>query len=77
MNDQQIFIRGFNSGYLLAKYLPELLTKLLESIHASSPYVQGLSFGQKEFELEHSQRELETLKNIRAQNHSKGLDRDL
>jgi hypothetical protein len=50
--NEQKFIAGFNSGYLLAKYEPELLTSLLRNISPMNSYISGMSFGQKEYEME-------------------------
>jgi len=45
LNEKQ-FITGFNSGYILAKYEPQMLTALLKDIRPINSYVQGISSGQ-------------------------------
>jgi len=62
LNEKQ-FIAGFNSGYLLAEYEPVLLTSLLSNISPINSYISGMSFGQKEFELEHRLDEISKLRN--------------
>ncbi len=59
------FIKGFNAGYFLAEYEPQLLTSLLKNIQPTNSYISGLSFGQKEYELELQTNHLDDLKKIR------------
>ncbi len=42
------FTRGFNHGYLLAKYTPSLLAKLVKRLTPSNDYFQGFFSGSKE-----------------------------
>lgn len=69
LNEKQ-FIFGFNSGYLLAQYEPEMLTSLLTRISPVNSYISGMTFGKKEYELELQTNQLDDLRNIR----SKGKD---
>ena len=46
------YIKGFNSGYLLRKHKPMLMKELEDGIKPTSPYVQGLLDGNKEYERE-------------------------
>ncbi|HRG68438.1 MAG TPA: hypothetical protein PLS73_06295 [Saprospiraceae bacterium] len=50
LNEKQ-FISGFNSGYLLAKFEPLILSALLKNIQPINSYVSGILSGQKEYEL--------------------------
>lgn len=49
---EQLFIKGFNTGYVLARYDATLIKDLMSHLNQVSPYIQGLFLGQKEFELE-------------------------
>lgn len=43
------YLKGFNSGYLLRKHKPMLMKELEDGIKPTSPYVQGLLDGNKEY----------------------------
>lgn len=64
LNEKQ-FIAGFNSGYLLAKFEPNLSTSLLNKISPVNSYISGMIFGQKQWEQNHSKHKLDELKQIR------------
>ncbi len=64
LNEKQ-FISGFNSGYLLAQYEPEMLTSLLTQIRPENSYISGMTFGKREYELELQTNQLDDLGNIR------------
>lgn len=64
INEKQ-FIAGFNSGYLLAEFEPQVLTTLLKDIKPVNSYISGLSLGQKEFELLLRKDQLTELEQIR------------
>jgi len=67
LNEEQ-FITGFNSGYLLAKYEPQILSALLKDIRPLNSYIRGMSSGQKEYELQHTKSHLDELNQIRQKN---------
>ncbi len=46
------YVKGFNSGYLLRKHKPMQMKELEDGIKPTSPYVQGLLDGNKEYERE-------------------------
>ncbi len=46
------FITGFNNGYLLAKYEPQLLSVVSINLEVSNEYIGGLILGKNQFELE-------------------------
>lgn len=54
MNEQQEqqYIKGFNSGYLLAKHEPELATQLTAMTNEQNPYFKGLISGKQEYDKE-------------------------
>ncbi len=64
LNEKQ-FITGFNSGYLLAEFEPQMLTNLLEQIRPINSYISGMTFGRKEFELNKIRGQLNELEQIR------------
>lgn len=64
LNEKQ-FISGFNSGYLLAQYEPEMLTSLLTRISPVNSYISGMGYGKKEYELELQINQLDNLMKIR------------
>lgn len=74
LNEQQ-FITGFNSGYLLAKFEPVLLKILLKGIHPNTLYINGLSSGQREYEQEQTKNRLNDVKRLRSKNLNKDKDR--
>lgn len=67
------FTRGFNSGYLLAKYLPELMSKINPSLSTENDYSHGFLLGSKEYELERMN-ELRRVRN-KDRGREKGLSR--
>jgi hypothetical protein len=49
---EQLIERGFNHGYLLAKFEPELAAKLAAQTNEQSPYFKGLVSGKNEYDAE-------------------------
>lgn len=49
---EELIQKGFNDGYLLAKYQPELAAKLAKQQNEQSPYYTGLVSGKAEYEAE-------------------------
>jgi len=41
-NQQMQYIRGFNSGYLLARHIPTLLVKIVKNIRPTNDFTEGL-----------------------------------
>jgi len=52
MEQEELFSRGFNNGYLIAKYEPELASKLNFPDDDKNTYIKGLSGGKKQYEQE-------------------------
>lgn len=67
LNERQ-FIAGFNSGYLLAQHEPEMLTALLSQLRPLNSCISGMSWGQKEYELEQTKSNLNELDQLRLKN---------
>jgi len=74
-NKEKQFINGFNSGYTLAKYEPQLLNNLLTENNPVTSYIDGMKHGKIEFEKEHLQTRLEELSALRRKDPE--LDRDI
>ena len=75
MEDQEkLYAKGFNNGYLLSRYEPTLLNQIVRSNNSHNEYFQGLVSGSKEHILENSQDRLNDLTNIRNQAKDKGKD---
>jgi len=51
LEDQQ-YIKGFNSGYLLAKHEPALAAQLAVTPNEQNPYYDGLVSGKAQYEKE-------------------------
>jgi len=67
------YVKGFNSGYLLRKHKPMLMKELEDGIKPTSPYVQGLLDGNKEYERELDRK----LERMQGKSLEKGKDKGL
>lgn len=65
------FLIGFNEGYLIAKYEPEL-SKNLSKIISNSPRILGLKKGQEQFVIEQKKEMLPEW--LRDSNEIKSVD---
>lgn len=54
------YLEGFNNGYFLAKYEPEL-AEMLSKIHAESLHVKGLQKGREQYLKEQLKEKLPSL----------------
>ena len=72
---EQIFLKGFNSGYLLAKHEPDLLSKVAKTLEPKNDYLDGFLSGKEEYELELQNAQLNELGNLRDK--SRDNERDL
>ncbi|MBK7966578.1 MAG: hypothetical protein IPK10_15770 [Bacteroidetes bacterium] len=52
MDTDELFTKGFNFGYILAKFNPELTKKITQHSNSTSNFAKGLVWGKKEFEKE-------------------------
>lgn len=64
INEKQ-FIAGFNNGYLLTEHEPNMITILLSDVQSINSYLTGMSFGQKEYELELTKNRLNEIQHLR------------
>lgn len=78
MSEQQ-YIQGFNNGYTLARYEPNLVTKITKNLSPTNDYLDGFFSGKEEFELENSRDQLHSLQKLRDQskNRENYLEKDL
>lgn len=75
MSTQQQYTRGFNSGYVLAKYNPNLLIKVVKGLAPTTEYLGGFFSGKLEYELENLRQETKDVENIRAKKKNIELER--
>ena len=63
MNNLELIKKGFNAGYLLQKFDPDLARKLLQDLKDKDiPYAQGYRAGVKEYERERLTRKMESVR---------------
>jgi hypothetical protein len=75
-SQEQQYIRGFNHGYLLTKYLPDLVVQLIKHIkETTNEYISGFFSGKEEWELEYEREQLGELENLR--NRPRDHERDI
>lgn len=63
---EQLFIKGFNNGYMLAKHEPAILTALLKNIAPRTPYIHGIAHGELEYEQEITMDRLKILDEVKG-----------
>lgn len=49
---EQLYTKGFNNGYLLAKHEPELAARLTATPNEQNPFFNGLASGKQQYEKE-------------------------
>ena len=74
---QQTYIKGFNDGYKLAKFNPELLAKIQPSLSEGVEYDRGLIEGVKEWEQEKVKTRAAELENLREEGNKKEVNKGL
>ena len=71
---EELFIRGFNHGYLLARHVPDIMDILRKGIQTTNEYFQGFFSGENEWKLEHSKTLLNDLTRLRSKSKSRNRD---
>lgn len=71
---EELYIRGFNNGYILKKFEPTLLAAVLNNLSPTTPYLDGLLSGKDQFELEKFEKQVEDLDDLRNQSVSREND---
>ncbi len=74
MDIEELFKKGFNFGYILSKFNPELSKKITIKPNPASNFHNGLVWGKKEFEKELVKTRENDLKKIRKNTRHKGKD---
>lgn len=77
MDNEELFKKGFNFGYILSKFNPELSKKITSKPNPASNFHNGLVWGKKEFENEFLKTRENEIKNIRSKEKSRGKSREL
>lgn len=65
---EELYKKGFNNGYLLAKHEPELINKLMKESNPGNEYFDGLRLGKKEYEREKMMAQLKEQQNSKGKN---------
>ena len=69
--------KGFNEGYLIAKHLPDLSTRLA-GITNETPHIEGFKDGRKQYIIELArERRPAWLKGEKHKGHDKPRDKDM
>jgi hypothetical protein len=76
MDIEKQYVEGFNAGYILAKHEPDFLLKIVNGVHSTTDYLEGLSSGKEEYELEHFKAHENELKNIRSKSQNRENERE-
>lgn len=71
-----IFTKGFNHGYLLARYEPGLLASVVKNVSPGGDYLEGFFSGKEEYELEQTKTRLDELSRLRDNAKDRGQDLD-
>jgi hypothetical protein len=74
MNTEELYVKGFNAGYLLSKHEPGLLASIIKNLQPTAPYLDGIFSGKAEQEQEMSTQNLDEIANIRGR--SEEIDRE-
>ena len=77
MDNDELFMKGFNFGYILSKFDPELSKLITKQTSPKSNFHNGLIWGKKEFEKELMKTRENEMKNIRSKEKNKGNSREL
>lgn len=78
MEQERNYIGGFNTGYKMAQYNPELWEKLKPSLSPDSEYERGVLEGAQEYEKEKEkirETDLSTIRENKNQSKEKDLNR--
>ena len=71
-NEDKLFTKGFNAGYLLSKHEPELLDRVLKSPNEEFFYLGGMKAGKQQHQKEQF---IERLNQTQQKSKDKGKER--
>lgn len=74
MDAEQQYIKGFNSGYLLAEHAPDLVQKLVPTLQPVNDYADGLLAGNEQFNLDKERIQLGELAQLRNKSQDKNRE---
>jgi len=74
--DEQKFIKGFNSGYLLAEHTPALVNKLSAAVEPTNEYLNGIQSGAKQYEKDKTITPGKNLDNDKNKDHDLEMEKD-
>lgn len=60
---------GFNCGYILAKYDPEILAVIMKDVHPKNSFIHGIYSGLKEYKKERFKDRLNDVKQLKAKDN--------
>lgn len=72
--DEEKFIKGFNSGYLLEKNDPEGFKLILNGTTGGSDYLEGLKAGSGEYKMEQYQQRMKEHADKKAKDKERDAD---
>lgn len=76
MSIDKQYIKGFNHGYILAEYDPELAKQIVKHPNVQSEYFKGIVSGKQEFDLSKIKQRLnKTSQKQSSKSIEKGKDR--
>lgn len=75
MNESQ-FIRGFNCGYVLARFEPQLLISVLDNIQSNTSFVNGIKLGQVEYQQELFKGRIQEINQLNEKNVKRDINRE-
>lgn len=74
--DEQKFIKGFNSGYLLAEHTPDIINKLSATVEPANDYLNGIQSGAKQFQKEKSIDQSKAINSDKNKDHDIEMEKD-
>lgn len=77
MEQEPNFTKGFNDGYKLAKFSPELFEKLKDSLSAEKEYDSGILAGAEQWQKEKENVRIKELEDLEKDKEKQGeLERE-
>lgn len=73
--NKEQYTKGFNQGYNLKKYHPNLYQRLMSAMHGENFYKESLADGAKQFEKEELQKQLKTKLDLQEKNEDSKMKR--
>ena len=70
MNEEK-YIKGFNSGYILAEHKAELLEAVTKNIPNGNEYIEGIKDGKEQLKIEKVQEQVKDIEDLRCRSSSK------